>query len=345
MGTRHATNARADGHEVVAGADVVPEVRRTFAEEFDVPTYEEFEEMFAAEALDAVVVTTPNAFHAPAATAALESGYDVLCEKPLADDLDGAERIAGAAERSEGFCMVGFHNRFTTSVRLFEDLRADGRFGELRHVEANKIRRRGIPGVGSWFTDPELSGGGCLIDIGVHAIDLALHLLDYPEVLEVSGVTRSDFGHRADYADPDGWGGNWDTEESDSFEVDDSVTALLRCADGTTVSLDVAWATERPANGDFVVRGTEAGARLSMGADELEVFDTGTGAADHYADTELRGSLDRTGWEAETAAFLDAVVAGEPPADNTVEQALTVQRVIDAIYRSDADGEAKTIDR
>ncbi len=344
MGRRHASNMAASGADVVAGADVVPDVRERFGEEFDVPTYEEFETMYAEAELDAVVVTTPNTFHEPAAVGALEAGHHVLCEKPLADDLAAAERIADAADESSGFLMTGFHNRFTTSVRLFEGLRAEGRFGELRHVEANYVRRRGIPGVGSWFTDRELAGGGALIDLGVHAIDLSLHLLDYPEVVEVSGVTRSDFGHRTDYADPDGWADHWDDDEG-NFDVDDSVTALLRCADGTTVSLDVAWAAEQPPTNEFTVRGTEAGARFGLGEDELSVYDTGVGAADHYRDTELRGSLDRTGYEAIGAAFVDAVAADEPPADNTVEQALTVQRVIDAIYRSDADGEATTLRR
>ncbi|WP_276257111.1 Gfo/Idh/MocA family protein [Halomontanus rarus] len=342
MGTNHAGNVVDFGHEVVAGTDVVPEIRDAFAAEFDVPTYETYEDMYVREDLDAVIVTTPNKFHEPATVAALECDYDVLCEKPLADDLAGAERIADAAAESEGFCMVGFHNRFSTPMTLFKEQQAAGRFGEITHVEANYVRRRGIPGVGSWFTSKELAGGGALIDIGVHVLDLALHALEFPEIVEVTGVTRSDFGGRTDYADPDGFADHWDGD-GETFDVDDSVTAYVRCADGTTISLNVSWAANRATKDDLVVQGTDAGAEFSLHDDALTIFETGTEGGDHYADTELTGSLEPAGHAAEDRRFLEAVLAGEAPDINTVEQGLTVQRVIDAIYRSSEDGEAKRL--
>src|SRR6056297_1694647 len=191
MGQTHATNAEELGHEVVAGADLVPETREEFARTYDAATYEAFDEMYAAEDLDAVAVATPNAYHEPAAVGALERGYDVLCEKPLAHTLESAERIAAAAADSEGFCAVNFHNPFSPATEMFKEYQAEGRFGDMNHVRANYVRSRGIPGVGSWFTDESLSGGGAVVDIGVHAIDYALYLLEYPEVEEVFAVTRS----------------------------------------------------------------------------------------------------------------------------------------------------------
>ena len=343
MGTEHAGNVTEAGHDVVAGTDVVDEKRSSFAAEFDAATYEDHEAMYEAESLDAVVITTPNAFHAPAAIGALERNIAVLCEKPLADSLSAAEEIADAAHASDAFCMVGFHNRFSGAASLFESHRERGTFGDVSHVEVDYVRRRGIPGVGSWFTQRDLSGGGALIDLGVHAIDFALYLAGFPEVEEVSGVTRSQFGDRADYADPDGWAGHWDTGEA-SFDVDDSASAFVRCVDGTTISLEVAWATNRDPSNEVVIRGTEAGARCTVGGDSLTLYSCDTGGHDHYDDRELFGSLDPSGHAAQDRRFLEAVAEGAAPDRNTVEQGLAVQRVLDGIYRSSESGSAVAVE-
>jgi predicted dehydrogenase len=339
MGQRHSRNARDLGHEVVAGADVIEEMRREYEAKFGADTYADAEEMYEEADLDAVVITTPNKFHAPAATAALEHDLDVLCEKPLANSLENARSIAAAEADSAGFLMVGFHNRFSAGAEIFTEKREAGEFGDLTHIEANYLRRRGIPGLGSWFTNKDLSGGGSLIDIGVHAIDFALHLAGFPEVEEVSGVTRANFGTAEDYADPDGWAGNWDTSEG-GFDVDDSVSAFVRCADDTTISLEVSWATNREPTNTFYARGTEAGAELDVGGEELTLYECGTGGTDHYADVDIAGDLDPDGHEAEDEYFLSHVAAGEEPERNTVEEGLAVQEVIDAIYRSADEGGA-----
>jgi len=343
MGTNHAGSLDDLGHRIVAGADVVSEKRAAFGEEYDAGTYEDAEAMLEAESLDAVVVTTPNAYHAPAATAALERDVNVFCEKPLADSLENAERIADAARRSDAHVMVGFHSRFSTAGEVLTDYREAGRFGEITHVEGSFVRRRGIPGVGSWFTTEALSGGGALIDIGVHLIDFVLYLAGFPEPVEVSGTTRSEFGGRADYADPDGWAGHWETD-AETFDVDDSASAFVRCADGTTLSLEVAWATNREADRSIRLRGTGAGAACALAGEEVTILETGSEGVDHYSDATLSGSLDPSGYEAELAYFADTVAAGEAPATNTVDEALTVQRVIDAIYRSSEAGEAVAVE-
>jgi len=343
MGTNHAGSLRDLGYEVAAGTDVVEEKRTAFEEEYGAATYEDAEAMLESETLDGVVVTTPNAYHAPAAIAALERDVTVMCEKPLADTLDNAERIAAAARESDAGAMVGFHSRFSTAGEVLADHREAGRFGEITHVEGSFIRRRGIPGVGSWFTAEELSGGGALIDIGVHLIDFALYLAGFPDPVEVSGTTRSEFGDREDYSDPDGWSGNWDTGQG-TFDVDDSASAFVRCADGTTLSLEVAWATNREPDRTLRLRGTEAGAQCALAGDEVTILETGTGGVDHYSDATLSGSLDPSGHRAEIAYFADAVAAGEVPTRNSVDQALTVQRVIDAVYRSSEAGEAVTVE-
>ncbi len=342
MGQTHATNAETLGHEVVAGAELVESTREEFAETYDAVTYERFEAMYDDEDIDAVAVSTPNAFHEEAVVAALERGYDVFCEKPLASDLESAERIADAAADADGFCMVNFHNRVSTATEVFKDHQAEGFFGEITHVDANYVRRRGIPGVGSWFTNRELSGGGAVVDIGVHAIDYALYLMGYPDVEEVFAVTRTEFGHRDDYVDPGDW---YDETDEAVFDVEDSATAMIRCADDRTISLEVTWAANQDDTKDFVVRGTEAGAELELGGEELTIYQAGTQGTDHLLDSTLTGgSLDRTGWEGSDEQFLEAVKTGEPPALNTAEHALTVQRVIDAIYRSGEEGTSVSVE-
>lgn len=339
MGRVHAENAEEFGHEVVAGTDLEEGAREEFASRFEAATYGEFEEMYEEEELDAVAVSVPNKFHEPAVVAALERDLDVLCEKPLAHTLESAERIAEVARDSEAFCAVNFHNRLSAAVEMVKGYQEDGKFGDVTHVQGNYVRWRGVPGLGTWFTSEELAGGGALVDIGVHAIDFALYILDFPAVEEVMGISRSNFAGREDYADPEGWG----TGEGE-FDVEDSVTALIRCETGQTISLEIAWAASQEPTNEFLVRGTDAGARLSLGEEELELLETGQQGTDHYVRSELEGSLSETGWAASDELFLESVARGEAPELNTVEQALTVQRVIDGIYRSAEEGTSVRLD-
>ncbi|MFC7187662.1 Gfo/Idh/MocA family protein [Halorubrum yunnanense] len=340
IGNHHATKLTERGANLVGGMDIDADVRRRFHEEFGVRAYEDETELY--EECDAVLVTTPNRFHEEYAVSALEAGLGVLLEKPLAHTLGSAERIAAAARDAEGFCMVGFNNRFAEPVQVIKGYQEEGRFGETTHVEANYVRRRGVPGRGSWFTSGDVAGGGALIDIGVHAVDLALYFLDHPEVIEVSGETRSEFGGRDDYAYLHMWG---DDDGPDGFDVEDSASAFIRDADGNTVSLEVAWATNRPTNDEFVIWGTEAGATFDRGSDELAIHEASAldGGRHHFSDAEVE-TREGDSHAAEQATFLDAVAAGEAPAINTIEEGLSVQRVIDAIYRSSERGEAVRLD-
>lgn len=334
IGRYHADRFRSAETNIVGGMDVLPEARDRFERDYGVPTYDDYDELYSVA--DAIVVTTPNKFHEEYAVSALEAGLDVLLEKPLAHTVESAERIAAAAERSDGFCMVGFHNRYLPPIEVLTTERDRGKFGDLSHIEANYVRRRGIPGRGSWFTSKEIAGGGALIDIGVHALDLALYVLDFPEITEITGVARSEFGTREDYTYLQMWGEDTGHER---FDVEDSVSAFIRCAEGQTISLDVAWAANRPTDDEFIVRGTDAGARFDRATGEMTLYETSPDGSAHFSDTEVK-TRERDAHTAEQATFLQAVAAGEPPERNTVEQGLLVQRVIDAIYRSSEEGQA-----
>ncbi|WP_129113764.1 Gfo/Idh/MocA family protein [Halegenticoccus tardaugens] len=335
MGHWHTELVENAGGDVVAGADVVEDARRHYERKWGIDTYASHEDLYADERLDAVIVTTPNKFHEPAAVDAFEADVDLLLEKPLAHTLDSAERIAAAAEDSDAFGMVGFHNRFSNAATALQGYVEEGHLGDVTRVETNYLRRRGVPGRGSWFTSSEIAGGGALVDIGVHIIDLTLHVLGYPEVTQVSGVARSEFGSRDDYAYLEMWG---DDAGTGAFDVEDSAMAMLQTADGQTVSLDVAWATNGEREETISLRGTEAGATLDKAAGDLTLYETRDVGTAHHVDSTV-AVPERNCKEAQARCFLDAVATGESPGINTIDEALVVQRVIEGIYRSsDHDG-------
>ncbi|MFP9192059.1 Gfo/Idh/MocA family protein [Natrialbaceae archaeon A-CW1-1] len=335
IGQHHAERLSQLGVPIVGGMDVSEAARRRFAERYDAESYADHHELY--DAVDAVVITTPNAFHEEYAVDAFERNRHVLLEKTLAHTLESAERIAAAAAKSHGVSMVGFNNRFRNGVRLIADRIARGELGEVMHVEANYVRRRGVPGRGSWFTSKNVAGGGSLIDIGVHVIDLSMYLLEYPTVETVSGVTRSEFGGREEYAYLEMWG---EDAGPDGFDVDDSASAFIRCDGNRTISLEVAWATNRPPTYEIVVRGTEAAAVFDLHDHEVTIHSARSTGTDHFVDTTLSPG-ENDGHVDEQRAFFDAIESGnEIGVGASVEDALTVQRIVDGIYRSSERGEA-----
>ncbi|SDR14542.1 Gfo/Idh/MocA family protein [Natronobacterium texcoconense] len=333
IGHHHADRLieQGDGVALAGGMDIAPEARESFADAYGVPVYDDHRDLY--ETVDAVVITTPNRFHEEYAVTALEADLHVLLEKPLAHSLESARRIEAAAEDADGFCMIGLDKRFLNAVRLVKNRIDRGEFGEVTHVEANYVRRRGVPGRGSWFTRREVSGGGALIDLGVHAIDLSMYLLGYPEPREVSGVTRSEFGSREDYAYLEMWG---DDQGADAFDVDDSASAFVRCDGDRTISLEVAWATNRPSTHEFVVRGTEAAARFDLLTNELTIHSASSDGPNHMIDTDVETEQNDSHAD-EQAAFVEAIATGTA-AGCDVDEAMTVQRIVDGIYRSSETG-------
>ncbi|WP_306058176.1 Gfo/Idh/MocA family protein [Natronococcus wangiae] len=331
IGRYHAERLRDLDVSLVGGMDVAAEARTRFARRYDVDVYDDHRELY--DTVDAVIITTPNKYHEEYAIDAFDRDLNVLLEKPLAHSIGSAERIASAAAESDGYCMVGFNNRFANTVQIVKNRIDQGDLGDVSHVEANYVRRRGIPGRGSWFTRRKIAGGGALIDLGVHAIDLALYLLEYPTVAEVNGVARGEFGSREEYAYLDMWG---DDAGPAGFDVDDSASAFIRTADDRTISLEVAWATNRPENNEFVVRGTESAALFDLLDGNLSFHSASNVGPDHLEDTSIETHQNDTHSE-EQRAFFDAIATGRD-SDVSVKQALSVQRVIDAIYRSSDEG-------
>ncbi|WP_435156395.1 Gfo/Idh/MocA family protein [Haladaptatus sp. DFWS20] len=306
MGTNHATRLVDAGAEIVSGVDVNEAARKAFEEQFDAVTYTNHSAMYESD-LDGIVITVPNALHEEVAVTALDENVHTLVEKPLAHSVESAQRIATAAYESEAFCVVGFVMRYYKTVQKLLALRDEGEFGDIVHIDAHYVRRHNRPTSG-WFIDPELAGGGALVDIGVHVLDLALTLLDFPAINGIYGRTRTPSGH----------------------DVEDSASAFIRCANDATIGLEAAWVSNGPATREIVVRGTEGGAALDIEKDELRIY-SGSDGDPEIIETESQDWL-----APEDEAFARAVENGMPPTVGSLEEAVTVQRVLDGVYRSES---------
>ena len=329
------------GHDVY-GSDASPEVRGEFERRFNGETFENPTALLEQD-LDAIVITTPNKFHETIAVEAMEQGFDVFTEKPLAHTLESAERIATTAEQTGRICMVGYYNRFLNVCRVLRRYIREGYFGEISHVRATYLRRRGVPGRGSWYTSKELAGGGALMDIGTHVLDLLFYFLDQPTVADLNATTRQDFGDRASYAYLDMWG---EDDDAKMFDVEDSVTGFFEFEGNCTATVQAAWAANAESVHAYRIHGTEAGALLDITdllmddahvQQSLTFYEARGGEVDHYIDSDVTVNANDP-YDRQLETFTEAIATGESPTQNTVEQALAVQRIVDRIYGSTDHG-------
>jgi predicted dehydrogenase len=325
-----------DGVDVGALAGMETDVLHKLADTFAVPnTFATWQELLDLDGLDAVSIAVPTFLHAPIAVAALERGLHVLSEKPLArNGQEGAEMVATARNAGRVLDVV-FNHRRRGDIKKLKEIIDSGELGRPYYAKASWLRRRGIPTLGSWFTNPELSGGGPLADIGVHVLDYALHLLGEPKVLSVSASAFAELG-------PQGRGGdvNYMAATSENkFEVEDFASAFIRLEGGVTLVLEAGWASYRdPADlMDFRVYGSDGGAELraaqshSVADAGLHVFTDRDGRnADYVAEP-----LDDGNHRAVVEDFVDVIRSGaETWGRHDGSVALTRALVIDACYLS-----------
>ena len=295
-------------------------------------SYKTAEELFADQEIQAVYIATPNKFHIPLTIKALEAGKHVILEKPFAINAEEAETAAEAARKAGKVLTLGMNQRFNESSQIFRTLVSDGVFGEIYHAKAYWTRRSGIPKLGTWFGSKDLAGGGCLYDIGVHVLDLCLYITDNFKPVSAFGSTYNKFGGR-------GLGeGGWGKSEKSGlpFEVEDFASGQIRFADGSTVSLDVTWARHAAENDkvDVELFGTEAGG--SVYGKKIYRHDQALGA--HYT-VENPKATQAFPHNDRFHNFINHL-RGEEALCVTMEQALTVQRILDALAKSSKTGES-----
>jgi predicted dehydrogenase len=324
------------GVQVAAICDANLERAQAVAERFGIPAAcANYRDIVANTDIDAISIGVPNVFHAPVAIAGLEAGKHVLCEKPLATTVADGRAMVAAAERAGRVLAVNLNNRLRADAMLLRASVADGRLGRIGYASARMLRHSGIPGFGSWFTQRELAGGGVLMDLGVHMLDLLLWLLGFPTVAAVRGETQAIHGPRG--RGLGGWG--IDHISGGTFDVEDFAAIHLRLADGGLVTVEVSWALYGRDEQRVQLYGSEGGADISSDlygvATPLRLFrDEGGVRAEIIPQLpRLAGSE----WDRSMARFVAAIRGeGEPTA--TGKEALIVLELLDAAYRSAADG-------
>jgi predicted dehydrogenase len=276
--------------------------------------------------LDAVSVVLPNVYHAPVTIRALRAGLNVLCEKPMATSAAQARRMIAEARRARRTLGINLSFRFAPQSRALKDIVDSGRLGRVYYAHTRWWRQRFLPGFGGWFSTKKLSGGGPVIDLGVHRMDLAMWLMGGPRPVSVSAAVYNPIGSRLA------------REQQKAFDVEDLGAAFVRFEGGATLTLEASWAGYCGKDEDMVTeilgeRGGIVQRNLGEGYDfEARVY------------TEEGGSLAETlvgrrlaPAPSPYADFVDALLEGRPTLA-TAEDGLRVQQVLDAIYRSAALG-------
>ncbi|MBI2844039.1 MAG: Gfo/Idh/MocA family oxidoreductase [Armatimonadetes bacterium] len=311
--------------EVVAACDVDENCVQSVASEFGVPrVFSDYKDMLSMDEMDAVDICTPNFVHMAPTIAALEAGKHVLVEKPIARNAAEAARMVEAARKSGTKLMVAHCFRFRSDSQALKRFVDGGAMGEIYYARVHAIRRRGIP---SWgvFTDKEKQGGGPLIDIGVHILDTALWLMGYPRPVSASAMTYAKFGKRPGVI---GLWGQWDYN---NFTVEDFAAGFVRFENGASLTIESSFAANIEKDSmNFCILGTEGGCQF----DPLKIFREEHGTLVDLTPTCLP-TVDM--YQAEVRAFLDSIWNDTEPAV-TGEQALTVAKVLDAIYESSERG-------
>jgi predicted dehydrogenase len=317
--------------ELVAIADMNLERARAVADRCGARrAYGDPQELLADPEIDGVSVCTWNNSHATWAIAALEAGKHVLVEKPLARTLEEALEIQRAADASDRVLQVGFVRRHAPNCQVLKSFIDAGELGEIYYAKASCIRRAGNPG--GWFADKEISGGGPLLDIGIHVLDLCWYLMGSPAAVTVSGSTYDLLGNRANVTTlPRYKAADYDPERN---SVEDMATALVRFENGATLQIDCSYSLHAVQDSISVsVHGDKGGAELEP---RLQIATEMHDSVVNLTPQIGSGTFEvEAGFRAEIAHFVDSALGRAEnlaPVDHGVE----IVRILEAIYESAA---------
>ena len=320
--------------ELYAICDLNEERARAKAEKYGIPhVYTDYRELMKDGDIDAVSVCTWNNSHAPISIAALNAGKHVLCEKPLCKTVEEALEVERAVKSSGKTLQVGFVRRYASNTRIVKQFIDNGDFGEIYYAKAACIRRLGNPG--GWFADLERSGGGPLIDIGVHVIDLCWYLMGRPKVKSVSGNTYRKLGNRANIKNLSYYkAADYDPAHND---VEDMANALIRFENGASLLVDVSFTLHAKKDELYVKLYGEKGGfelepELAIVTEKYDTILNVTPQIDNLSFDFVKGFQD------EIDHFI-GVCLGERETLSPVEDGVEMMKILCGIYESAAKGE------
>ena len=329
--------------ESVAFCDIIRERAEKAAQSFgtkDGKVYENYKELLNDPKIDVIHVLTPNATHCPITVDALDAGKHVLCEKPMSHSTKDAKLMVEAAKHSNKKFTIGYQNRFRKEIQTLHKACEAGRFGDIYFAKAHAVRRRAVPTWGV-FTNKALQGGGALIDIGTHALDLTLWLMNNYKPKSVMG---SVFYKMAEQTEGNLFG-PWDPK---TFDVEDSAFGFIKMENGATIFLEAAWAlnVSESREASATLCGTLAGAEVKSGmsysnggeliistAEFGELYDEHLAATGPVA--YFNGPHAEVGFIEAKQWLLSIINDAEPLVKP--EQAFIVTQILDAIYQSNAN--------
>lgn len=332
--------------DLVAFCDIIEERATAAAKEFGADgakTYTDYKELLKDGAIDVVHVLTPNVAHMPITVDAFEAGKHVMCEKPMAHNTEDANKMMDAWRKSGKQFTIGYQNRFRPEIQMLRKAVDEGELGNIYFGKAHAIRRRAVPTWGV-FPNKALQGGGPLIDIGTHALDITLWMMGNYSPESVTGSVFYELGHLPQAVEGNLFG-PWDPK---TYEVEDSAFGMIKLAGGASIFLEASWALNvaESREASTTLCGTLAGAEvysgMKEGSDEIvinrghhglltEERISATGAIAYFeGGAEEPGMMEARQW-------LDAILNNTSPLVKP-EQAFVVTQILDGIYRAASSG-------
>ncbi len=331
--------ATTENVEIVAFCDIIMERAQACAEKYGVPgalVCTDYKELLAIPEIEVVHVLTPNREHADISIDALRAGKQVMCEKPMAKSAADAKRMVEAAKETGNTLTIGYQHRHKAESIYAKQFIEDGGIGEIYYAKCMAVRRRGTPNWGV-FLNKEEQGGGPVIDIATHSLDLCLYLMNNYEPEMVVGKTHKKIEH------PEA-GNSWGDEGVSESELEEAACGFIRMKNGATILLETSWALNTIntiEEGSCELCGTKGGLqiinnRLTINTaryDKLssEEVDTGNRGVAFYAGRSYTPS------QRECMRWYDSIREGKTPIV-TPEQALVVSQILEAIYVSSETG-------
>lgn len=295
--------------------------------------YTDYRELLADPSIDAVSICTWNNSHAEISIAALKAGKHVLVEKPLCRSVEEALNVQKAVEKTGKLLQVGFVRRYDNNAQLLKEMADSGDFGDLYYAKASSLRRLGNPG--GWFSDIERSGGGPLIDIGVHAIDLCWYMMGKPKPVSVSANTYRKLGNRSNVKHLSFYkAADYDAELN---TVEDMANALIRFENGASLLLDVSFTLHgKKDEASIRLYGDKGG--FEIDPEVMIVGEKNNTIINSVPQTDHPGFHFDSAFQNEINHFIQNIIYGTEPI-SPVQDGVEIMKILCGIYESAAKGE------